>query len=82
MNNYVCFVEFIFRLSLGIPLDADSAIGGYSKCSMYAVNFTKILAENITNADPNWPTSPCKHGWEFDTDEIPYSTISTEVTYN
>lgn len=46
---------------------------------MYAVNFTQILNEGIQVADPNWPTQPCNHGWEFDKDELPYSTISTEV---
>lgn len=46
---------------------------------MYAINFTKIIERGIETADPNWPRAPCKHGWEFDLDEIRYSTISTEV---
>lgn len=46
---------------------------------MYAVNFTELLANGTTIADQSWPIQPCKYGWEFDTDEIPYSTIATEV---
>lgn len=82
---FVCF-QFT-RLSLAIPnIDNDR-----SKCSMYAVNFTEILAAaNINNngttinvplADPSWPIESCKYGWEYNHTEIPYSTIATEVFY-
>lgn len=54
-------------------------MSGYSRCSMYAVNFTQILADGIKKADPNWKIESCKTGWEFDAVELPYSTISTEV---
>lgn len=72
---------FLISLSLGVPLD-QSSINGYSRCSMYAVNFTQILADGVKKADPKWPTQPCNKGWEFDKDELPYSTISTEVKIN
>lgn len=49
---------------------------------MYAVNFTQKLAEGVKKADPNWPTIPCNSGWEFDKEELPYTTISTEVKPN
>ncbi|XP_055311192.1 solute carrier family 22 member 13-like [Sitodiplosis mosellana] len=68
------------RLLLGIPLD-ESSINGHSRCSMYAVNFTQILADGVTKADPNWPTVPCQNGWEFDKEELPYTTISTELEW-
>lgn len=71
-------VIFIHRLSLGIPKDS-STFNGYSRCSMYAVNFTQILLDGTKEADPKWPVIACQNGWEFDTDELPYSTISTEV---
>lgn len=70
---------FIHRILLGIPKDANNLIG-HSRCSMYAVNFTQILIDGVQKADPKWPIVPCQHGWEFDTNEIPYSTISTEVS--
>lgn len=71
----------LHRLALGVPVDENS-INGYSRCSMYAVNFTQILADGVIKADPKWPTVPCQHGWEFDKEELPYSTISTEVNNN
>lgn len=60
---------------------------GYSKCSMYAVNFTELFATAEANgtaellADPSWPMQPCVYGWEYDREEIPYSTIATEVSF-
>lgn len=86
--NLVCLILllpslslfFLYRLSLGIPLDTSS-INGHSRCSMYAVNFTQLLADNVTKPDPNWPNMPCQNGWEFDKDEVPYTTISTEVSF-
>lgn len=60
---------------LAIPQESN----GRSKCSMYAVNFTEALANGTKIADLSWPIQPCKYGWEFDTDEVPYSTIATEV---
>lgn len=56
-------------------------MNGHSQCSMYAVNFTQILADGVKKADPNWPIVPCNNGWEFDKDELPYPTISTEVKH-
>lgn len=67
----------MIRLALGIPKEEN---GDSSKCSMYAVNFTNVMERGIETADPNWPRAPCKHGWEFDLNEIRYSTISTEVS--
>lgn len=70
------------RLALAIPMLDD----GHSKCSMYAVNFTELFAAAEANgtaellADPSWPMQPCVYGWEYDREEIPYSTIATEVS--
>lgn len=47
---------------------------------MYAVNFTQMLAQGITKANKSWPTVQCQNGWEFDKEELPYTTISTEVS--
>lgn len=67
-----------FRLRLAIPL----IDGEMSRCLMYNVNFTEKLLDNITEADPNWPTQSCIFGFEFDHSEIPYTTIATEVHIN
>lgn len=72
------FFVRIFRLLLAIPPQAD----GYSQCSMYAVNFTEMLENNILISDPLWPVQSCKNGWEYNFTEIPYSTIATEVCSN
>lgn len=75
-NSFICFVH---RLALAIP--KDSSLNSYSKCQMYAVNYTQILTDGIKVADPNWPTEPCRHGWEFLYTDVPYTTIATEVRY-
>lgn len=46
---------------------------------MYAVNFTEILATGVNTSNPDWPIQSCQNGWEFDMEEVPYSTIATEV---
>ncbi|XP_055844858.1 carcinine transporter-like [Episyrphus balteatus] len=65
------------RLALSIPLEAD----GYSKCSMYGVNFTEMLAKGIKVADPSWPIVPCQRGWTYNFTEIPYETVATEQNW-
>lgn len=60
---------------MAIPVDKD----GYSKCTMYDVNYTEIILNGIRDADPSWPTRGCSHGWEFDFSDIPYETVATEV---
>ena len=68
------------RLALAIPPGMNHGDHmTWSKCSMYAVNFTEILEKGITVADPNWPITNCKHGWEFNYTVIPYPTVATEV---
>jgi len=66
------------RLALAIP----STDKGYSKCTMYAVNFTEKRLQGIVEADPSWPVQSCSFGWEYNYTEIPYSTIATEVSFS
>ncbi|KAL6437617.1 hypothetical protein ACFW04_004202 [Cataglyphis niger] len=63
------------RMALAIPVDGD----GYSKCTMYDVNYTEIILNEIREADPSWPTKGCSHGWEFNFSDIPYETVATEL---
>lgn len=52
---------------------------GRSKCSMYAVDFTKIPQNGSIYQDQgNWPVKPCTQ-WEYNRTDIPYATISTNV---
>ncbi|XP_043248699.1 organic cation transporter protein-like [Colletes gigas] len=63
------------RLLLAIPIDHE----GYSRCSMYDVNYTEILLSGRHEPDPSWPRSGCQHGWEFNYTSIPYATVATEL---
>ncbi|XP_012217407.2 organic cation transporter protein [Linepithema humile] len=63
------------RIALAIPANED----GYSKCTMYDMNYTDLLLKGIEKADPNWPKKSCSHGWEFNFTDIPYETVATEL---
>lgn len=81
------------RRALAIPVDeslaGDFATGVgdgaetivYSKCTMYAVNFTEVLANNIRKPDPSWPTQPCRNGWEYNFTDVPYKTAATDFEW-
>lgn len=80
------------RRALAIPVDksagdfaADVGDGAatisYSKCTMYAVNFTEVLANNIRTPDPSWPTQPCRNGWEYNFTDVPYQTAATDFEW-
>ncbi|XP_034942463.1 organic cation transporter protein-like [Chelonus insularis] len=74
------------RLALAIPpagkYDNPGAIG-YSQCSMYNINFTKILinSNTIPVANSSWPIQKCLYGWEYNLTETPYQSISTELNW-
>ncbi|XP_055606825.1 organic cation transporter protein-like [Uranotaenia lowii] len=75
------------RRALAIPVhfehgtEFDDGTASYSKCSMYAVNYTEVLANNIKKADPSWPTQPCQHGWEYNFTDVPYRTAATDLEW-
>ncbi|XP_005182426.1 organic cation transporter protein [Musca domestica] len=64
-------------LKLSIPL----VEGKYSKCLRYDVNFTEQLLLGVTEANSSWPVTTCSHGWTYDFNEIPYTTIATEQNW-
>ena len=68
------------RKELAIP-KVDG--GKYSKCTMYHVNYTQELIDNmdshLTTNRSHWPVGPCLDGWEYDTTQYD-STLVTEVT--
>lgn len=65
------------RRNLAIPKDQNAPFG-YSHCEAYIANWTDILSNGAT-PDKFSLTQPCQHGWEFNTTEIPYPTISSEM---
>ncbi len=56
----------------------------YEKCLQYDVNFTQIYIDNGNKwprrPDPDWPTSNCKEGWDYDHSEYK-DTLVTEVSF-
>ncbi|XP_015590141.1 organic cation transporter protein [Cephus cinctus] len=71
------------RIALSIPPpspESESSLT-YSQCSMYAVNYTELLANGTTIADPSWPVQYCQYGWEFNFTDIPYPTVATELEW-
>lgn len=92
-EEHWCYVPELAQLSveerraLAIPVhyehgnEFDDGTASYSKCSMYAVNFTEVLANNIRKADPSWPTQPCQHGWEYNFTDVPYKTAATDFEW-
>lgn len=67
------------RRNLAIPKD-DTAPFGYSHCKAYVANWTEVLSTGAT-PDHSSNTQPCQYGWEFNTTEIPYPTISSEMEW-
>lgn len=66
----------IERRNLAIP--NDDSMFGYSRCTAYVANWTEIIQTGQV-PDDTWEMEPCQHGWEFNSTEIPYPTISSEL---
>ncbi|XP_048004281.1 solute carrier family 22 member 3-like [Leguminivora glycinivorella] len=62
------------RRNLSIPV---SSSGAFERCLMFDANWTEIL-QTLRPPAPGSPSLPCRDGWEFLFDDIPYSTVSTE----
>ncbi|XP_013193570.2 organic cation transporter protein [Amyelois transitella] len=63
------------RRNLSIPFTDDPP--GWDRCQMFAANYTEVLA-TLTRPANDTPLIPCRHGWEFLFNDIPYSTIINE----
>lgn len=66
-----------YRIALSVPIEDD---GEFSRCIVYDVNFTAVLESGQRIRNTSWPVKKCDHGWTYDLTDIPYSTISTEVS--
>uniref|UniRef100_A0A7G3AZ84 Putative synaptic vesicle transporter svop n=1 Tax=Lutzomyia longipalpis TaxID=7200 RepID=A0A7G3AZ84_LUTLO len=70
------------RLRLSVPkVNVDDGGFVYSKCLMYDVNYTEILETGISEPDPTWPVTSCRHGWEYNFTDIPYETAATQFNW-
>lgn len=47
---------------------------------MYNVDFVAKIREGITIGNQSWPRQNCINGYEFDHSEIPFTTVSSEVS--
>lgn len=80
-DDYWCWVPELGNLTveerraIAIPLSS----GGYSKCSMYDINYTEILQSTTYRANLYEATKSCQHGWEFNYTTVPYATVATEL---
>lgn len=68
---------FACRIALAIP----TTVEGRERCRMYAVNYSEILQKGINISDPSWPTMPCRYGWEYNSTEVSYASIASEVSH-
>lgn len=79
-------MEIIFRIDFSIPLASEIELKKdgtipFSRCNMYAVNFSELLNAGVRQPDPSWPVIPCQHGWSFNFTEIPYASIAAELEW-
>ncbi|KAJ2944015.1 hypothetical protein O0L34_g8342 [Tuta absoluta] len=63
------------RRNLSVPLGADD--WEWDRCHTFDANWTHVSL-TLTPPDPNTPRVPCKHGWEFTLEDIPYHTVVSE----
>ncbi|KAG7304180.1 hypothetical protein JYU34_011116 [Plutella xylostella] len=68
-------LDMELRRNLSIPRASTGE--GYDTCLMYDADWGQVLA-TLTPPDPGTPTVKCRHGWEFQLDDIPYPTIVSE----
>ncbi|XP_015590147.1 organic cation transporter protein [Cephus cinctus] len=72
------------KIAISVPLANEEELKmegatALSRCQVYAVNYTEILASGRREADPNWPTKPCENGWSFNWTTVPYASIAAEL---
>ncbi|VVC96060.1 unnamed protein product [Leptidea sinapis] len=49
----------------------------FDKCNTFDTNWTQVL-ESLRAPEAGTPTIPCPYGWEFQFEDIPYSTVVSE----
>ncbi|XP_053601030.1 beta-alanine transporter-like [Plodia interpunctella] len=63
------------RRNLSVPFTDEPP--GWDRCMMYDTNYTQVLS-TLTRPPTGTPVVPCRYGWEFLFDDIPYSTVINE----
>ncbi|XP_046395952.1 solute carrier family 22 member 21-like isoform X2 [Ischnura elegans] len=69
------------RKNISIPLEHRDGGYQYSRCRVYDVNFTEMMTGvNLSESREDWPTTSCRHGWEYDLTRD-YGTIVSELDW-
>ncbi|GBP13051.1 Organic cation transporter protein [Eumeta japonica] len=68
-------LDLELRRNLSIP--GAAAGDTWDQCVMYDADWTEVL-ETLVPPSSDTPTTPCRHGWEFEFEDIPYPTVTSE----
>ncbi|CAH0761922.1 unnamed protein product [Diatraea saccharalis] len=80
-SEHWCYVPELANLTveerrhLSIPLTTN----GYDKCTVYDVDWNKVLQNGAVDPDAKWPIKKCDSKWEFNFTDVPYETIATQL---
>ncbi|XP_028166481.1 organic cation transporter protein-like isoform X3 [Ostrinia furnacalis] len=67
-------LDLDLRRNLSIPGAVDGP--DWNRCEVYDANWTQVLQTMMPPVGS--PTVPCRHGWEFLYNDIPYTTVVSE----
>jgi len=67
------------RKHLAIPQDL-TAVGGYSQCTQYLVDWTNISIDTKSPAGESWPVGKCDSGWEYELEDY-HTSITVEFDW-
>ncbi|CAB3221141.1 unnamed protein product [Arctia plantaginis] len=79
-QNHWCRVPELANLSMELRrnLSAPGAITGkWDHCMTFDTNWTQVL-DTLKPPAVGTPMVPCQHGWEFEFNDIPYETVTSE----
>lgn len=76
--------NIVRRIAIAIPPATEEELllessTVFSRCYMYDVNYTELLAQGVRHSNLSWPRVRCKKGWTFNHTMVPYASIAAEV---
>merc|ERR1719383_120098 len=66
------------RRHLSIPQDPTTM--QYSKCMVYAPDWSTVLSSDDFHPNRSWPVVPCNSGWEYDIENY-HSTVVSDFDW-
>jgi len=67
------------RRQLAIPQNSE-VTNGFSQCSQYMVDWSKILADNTSSPSSSWPVEKCISGWEYQLEDY-HKSVTVEFDW-